>query len=332
MSLDERDLERLEKRCAEIENPVEIRYTPGGTRADENAEDFLQLLEHMCSPVRVRREEEQSEEPVPFSIHIQENITWSAIPGSGELDPFFTALARMANGSAHGSGSGLSQKTMENLDQIDMPVRLTLYVTPACPHCPKVAETVQILADANDRIHVTVIDAALFTEPARLDSVMSVPCLILDDGFRWTGEVSAEEITGMILHRDPGALSADTLKRIMEQGDAAWISDRMIEHNRIFPEYIKLLLHPEWPVRLGAIVVAEDITEKAPHLSAGLEPVLFEAFDTAPVDVKGDLLYTLGIAGDRNTADRIEKKAEHLDHPELKDAAAEAVSEIRSRT
>ena len=118
----------------------------------------------------------------------------------------------------------------------------------------------------------------------------------------------------------------------MEQGDAEWISERMIEQNRIFPEYIKLLLHPKWPVRLGAIVVAEDMAEKAPHLAAGLEPFVFEAFDSAPVDVKGDLLYTLGVAGDLDTADRIEKKAEYLDDPELKEAAAEAVSEIKSRT
>lgn len=330
MSLDERDLELLEKRCAEIENPVDIHYIPGGTPADQKAEDFLQLLEHMCGRLRISRDSENGESPGPFKLNIQDNITWSAVPGGGELDPFFTALVRVSNGSA--PGPGLSLTTMEHIDQIDMPVRLTLYVTPACPHCPKVAETALHLADASERIHITVIDAALFTEQARLESVMSVPCLILDDGFRWTGEVCAEEITGMIIHRDPSALSAETLKSIMEQGDAEWISERMIEHNRIFPEYIKLLLHPKWPVRLGAIVVAEDMAEKVPDLAAGLEPFLFEAFDSAPVDVKGDLLYTLGVAGGPDTAHRIEKKAQYLDHPELKEAAAEAVSQIKSRT
>ncbi|MFO7753025.1 MAG: thioredoxin family protein [Desulfobacteraceae bacterium] len=330
MSLDETDLEHLERRCARLESPLVIRYTPGGTNEDKKAEDFLEILEYMCGSISVKREPEGDGSSSPFELAVRENIIWCGLPEGNELDPFFSALAGTSGASS--CTPELSLETRQNIEKIDLPVRLTLYVTPACPHCPTVAETVLLLAGSCPRIHVKVIDAALFSEKAREDSVMSVPCLILDDGFRWTGTVSAEEITGMILHRDPAGLSAETLKNILEQGEAAWIGNRMIEQNIIFPEYIKLLFDQKWPVRLGAIVVAEEIAQKAPELAAGLERFIFEAFDSAPVEVKGDLLYTLGVAGDRNTADRIEEKAGFLDHPELKEAAFEAVSEIKSRS
>jgi len=158
-----------------------------------------------------------------------------------------------------------------------------------------------------------------------------VPCLILDDDFRWTGKVSAEEIVTMITSRDPSQLSARTLKTILEQGDAAWITRQMIKKKKIFDGFITLLVHDTWSVRLGALVVVEELVETDPGLAASLCPLLISLFDTKDIPIQGDILYALGEAGDTQTQRWLEKKQPELVHQDLVDAATEALDSLKSK-
>ena len=160
---------------------------------------------------------------------------------------------------------------------------------------------------------------------------MSAPCLILDDDFRWTGSVPAQEIVKMITSRDPSQLSAKTLKTILEQGDAAWIARQMVKKKKIFDAFIKLLVHETWSVRLGAMVVIEELVETDPDIAALLCPPLIDLFDGKDIPIQGDILYALGEAGDRKTKKWISEKLPKLEHQDLIDAAAEALDSLESK-
>jgi len=123
---------------------------------------------------------------------------------------------------------------------------------------------------------------------------MSTPCLILDNGFRWTGAVTAKEVLTMVTQRDVSQLSSQTLKTILEQGDADWISREMIRAGTLFNGFVQLLLHDTWSVRLGAMVVVETLVEECPDLALELCPILIRAFDDSAIPVQGDILYALG--------------------------------------
>ncbi len=259
-------------------------------------------------------------------FRLKDNITWSALPLDKELEPFLEALSILS-----GRMPLLSGDTLKTLDDIDIPVRLTLYIALQCPFCPTVVKTVAPLALYCPHILLHIIDGSLFPEVATKEGVMSAPCLILDDGFRWTGHVSADEILNMILHRDPSQLSPETLQTILEQGDAAWITRQMSEKNQIFDGFVALLLHDTWSVRLGAMVIVEELCESHSDLAAKLSPILMDRFDEKEIPVKGDILYVLGLLGDESTKEWIKAKLSSFEQPDLMDAAMDALDSLAAK-
>lgn len=259
-------------------------------------------------------------------FQMADNIKFYALPLERELDPFLEGLSWIKTGI-----SPAEKALKAELEKIDIPVHLRLYIALACPHCPAMAKTALMLAAENPNINLEIIDGSMFPQIAAEDKVMSAPTLILDHDFRWTQAVSPEEIMEMILHRDPSMLSARTLRAVLEEGKASWLTDQMVNSNRIFDSFVKLLLHELWSVRLGAMVVVEELAGKAPELSATLCTTLLEQFDAQQIPVKGDMLYAMGETGDSETLEWIQENLPHFDHPDLEDAANDAMETIRER-
>lgn len=255
------------------------------------------------------------------------NILFSALPLQKGLPPFLNALSQTA-----GSRPVLPDPVKNRIDRLDIPIRLKLYITPACPHCPDMVNTLIPIALSSSLIQLEILDGSLFNREAQKDRVASAPCLILDDDFRWTGGVTALEILKMAVSRDPSTLSTATLKHIMEEGDASWIAGQMAEKKKIFDNFVHLICYPLWSVRLGAMVVVEELAQTHPDLILQLCPPLIDQFDSVDIPAQGDILYALGEAGDLKTADWIEKKLPSFSHPDLIDAANEAIASIRMET
>ncbi|MFH2093306.1 MAG: thioredoxin family protein [Pseudomonadota bacterium] len=265
---------------------------------------------------------EHSEKQWP-GFELAQNITFCAWPMEKELGPFLDTISSLSKKEFN-----LSESIQNSLDQIDIPVTLKLYIALFCPHCPAMVKTLIPLALYCRKIDLQIIDGTLYEQAAKNDKVMSAPCLILDDTFQWTGAVSPQEIVNMIINRDPSQLSMDTLKNIMEQGDAAWIAQQMIHKNMIFDSFVQLLCHPAWSVRLGAMVVVEQLAQDAPDLADSLCPILINEFDSKNISVQGDILYALGEAGNNVTRQWIDNRLGSFSHPDLIDAALDAMETI----
>jgi glutaredoxin len=284
---------------------------------------FASELIRSAPCVRITASERQRQIPTLF---ISDNIGFSALPLDRELPPFLEAMACLADPVP------LPETIQTRLKQISRPCHLTLFIAAACPHCPDMVRRLVPLAVFCKHIFLDIIDGSLFPEMAETHQVLSVPCLMLETDFRWTGYVDTEEILTQIIDQNPSRLSAKTFRQILEQGEADWISRRMIQADTIFRGFLELLLHPEWSVRLGAMVVVEHLAENAPSLAARLSPVLMKAFDdVSDISIQGDLLFMLGEVGDRTTSAWIEQKVPGLTHPDLMDAARDAVSAIEDR-
>ncbi|WP_299977027.1 thioredoxin family protein [Desulfobacula sp.] len=306
-----------------IKNQVKIKRLTTTHAEDNQFINFANQLSGMTSRLVINAE--KSEKDLP-GLLLKENVFYSALPLGKELEPFLEALSQI-----NGKHNMLSEPIRQTLDKIDIPVRLKLYIALECPHCPNVVRTVIPLALNCNNINLHILDGSLFPETAQKDGVLSAPCLILDDDFRWTGSVSADEIVKIITSRDPSQLSAGTLKTILEQGDASWVARQMIEKGKIFDAFIKLLLHETWSVRLGAMVVVEELAETDPELAARLCPTLIDLFDGKDIPIQGDILYALGEAGDAKTKEWLEKKLPRLVHQDLIDAATEALDSLKSK-
>jgi glutaredoxin len=289
----------------------------------KNFESFGQSLSTLVPSIQVKPSEKQTSLP---GFMPKENIFYSALALGRELTPFLTGLSCIQTRAPKPAAP-----LQALLDQIPFPCDLTLYIAMQCPHCPGVVNTIFPLAVFSDKINLHIIDGTLFPEAAQKAGVLSAPCLILDNNFRWTGAVAPEEVLSMIIQRDVSLLSSQTLKTILEQGDADWISREMIQANTIFQGFVQLLLHNTWSVRLGAMVVVESLAEERPELALKLCPLLIQAFDKNEVPVQGDIFYALGETGDMETKNWVEKCMQGLENEDLKEAAQDAVDAIASR-
>jgi hypothetical protein len=313
----------IQSTIANWENQPQITLITTGHKEDTSFQALSDELLSLKPHPKIKSLKKESGLP---GFQLKDNLFFSAFPLEKELEPFLDALSQL---SAIKTGNiELSSDIQESLSQIHMPVRLTLYIALQCPFCPIMVKTLIPLALHCPHILLHIIDGSLFPESAAKDKVMSAPCLILEDEFRWTGQVSAQEILDIILSRDPSRLSPDTLKNILEQGDAGWIIQAMIKKNQIFDSFIKLLLHENWSVRLGAMVVVEELADTAPKLAALLCPILMDRFDKADVPVQGDILYALGLAGNVETLAWIKSKHQDMEHQDLIEAAVDAMENL----
>ena len=181
---------------------------------------------------------------------------------------------------------------------------------------------------ADDRIQLLVIDASLFPEAVQSLNIKSVPTVVLEEQFRWTGSVPILEIIDAINTRDPATLGAQSLESILKEGQAGRLAGMMLEAGRIFPAFYDLLIHPKWPVRLGAMVVMEDIAGRNRAMADKAVTYLWEGFYRQSDPVRGDILYLFGEIGSRRAAPWIEEVLAKEDSEEVKEAAMEALEKM----
>ncbi len=295
-----------------------------GAPGDTTIKEFCDFLMETVPIIRVNAIKIEDKE-LP-SIQVMDNVFFSALPRE-KLLPVFLESLDLAVG-----GTPVVEKDVSDiLATIDIPVELKLYVATQCPHCPGVVRSMMHLAAACSQIHLHVIDGTWFDGAAARDEVLSAPCLILDNDFRWTGSVSMKEVAQVAAGRDPALLGTDSLRSILENGNAQWIYEKIKAHGAIFPGFVGLLNHEIWSVRLGAMVVVEELAQEVPALALQLVPLVLPLFEDADITVKGDLLYALGEVGDASVADIIATMMESFDDEDLMEAARDALSAIEER-
>ncbi len=76
----------------------------------------------------------------------------------------------------------LSEKTLELVKQIDVPIDLMVFVTTSCGYCPSAAVTAYNFALASDYITAKVIDASENPDLAERFQVVGVPKIVINEG------------------------------------------------------------------------------------------------------------------------------------------------------
>lgn len=114
----------------------------------------------------------------------REDGTWSGlafygVPGGHEFTSFILGLYNAA-----GPGQPLDETILKRIQMIEQNVDLKVLVSLSCTMCPELVVAAQKLASMNKKITAEVYDLNHF--PALKDkyNVMSVPCLVINDGER----------------------------------------------------------------------------------------------------------------------------------------------------
>ncbi len=284
-------------------------------------QEFCDDLTRLVPKITISKTEADPQEPP--HILIGSGLRYQAIPAGYELQPFLEALAALESKSMN-----LAEPIKILLKKNKLPASLTVFIAPQCTFCPQMVRRLITLPMTNKNLQLTIIDGTLFPEMVQTHRIRAVPTILLDDQFRWTGSVTLEELIETISTRDPVSLRPASLESIIKEGGADRLAAMMMETDKILPAFYDLLTHDKWPIRLGAMVVMEEITEKNPDLAIKVLNPLWDRFHEAAVQIQGDILHVFGEIGDPRSVSWLETVLSGNFDREVKEAAREAVEKI----
>ncbi len=307
-----------------LESEINIRLVENTHGTSAEMAKFCRELANLVPRIRLsRKKDDQRQVPV---IGITDSITYSGVPAGTEFSPFVELLTALGNAKP-GSPTGVDPR----LAAVTAPAILTLYVSSVCPHCPDMFRQIYPLCLANDNLKLTIVDGPAFPELAEADNIKSVPTLILDSQFRWSATIDVDELLRIIGSRNLAELGVDSLKGMIQDGNAYGLSAMMLSENKIFPAFIELLIHPEFSVRLGAMAAIEDVAEQERSVAGQVVAPLMECFQQLDDQVKGDVLYVIGECGDANAGSFLRSVSAATQNNELREAAEDALEAMDLR-
>ena len=302
---------------------IQIKCLHNAHEQSDAIVQFCDALSRQVPKIHVKKETGDPDEMPAIQIH--HGLLYQAAPAGTEIAPFIEALQMAVSETAQ-----LDESISAQLEAIDLPTHLVLYVAPQCSFCPQAVRQLLPLLSANHHIRLTIIDVISFPELAEKDNLQSVPTLILENQFRWTGPFQTDEIVEMMVNRDPSALGPLSLEMMLKEGDAWRLAQMMLDDGHIFPAFYELLTHPKWPVRLGAMVVMEELIERNLDLALQTIEPLWQQFHKVDDRVKGDLLYLFGQTGQKNMTPRLQEILNGDFEQEVKEAAREALDKCKA--
>lgn len=114
-------------------------------------------------------------------------VKFNGMPAGHEFNSFIPALLETG---------GLSQDLPETLkaqiDAIDKPVNIKVFVTLSCPHCPGAVQKAHKLAMLNPHIDAEMVEAQTFTELSSKHNVSGVPKIVINDTYELIGNQPIE--------------------------------------------------------------------------------------------------------------------------------------------
>ena len=304
-----------------LSREIKIGLADTGHPQSKMFQKFCDNLIQLVPKIRIAKEDGSPQQPP--QILIGNGLRYQALPGGLEMPPFIEALTALDSGPLQ-----ITESIKSRLKKNNLPATLTVFMAPQCTYCPQVISQLIPLSMVEAGVQLIVIDGTLFSDAAQTHKIQSVPTILLDEQFRWTGAVPIDEIIDAICTRNPALLGATSLESIVKDGQASHLAAMMLEAQEIFPAFYDLLIHDKWPIRLGAMVVIEEIAEKNPGKALEAIGPLWARFEGVSDQVKGDILYLFGEIGDRRVIPWLTEVSAGEFDVEVKEAAKEALEKL----
>ncbi len=105
-------------------------------------------------------------------------VKFYGTPSGYEFSSLLTVMVDMG-----GKDEPLSGETLEFLDGLDEKLKIRVFVTPTCPHCPSAAVLASRMARYSENVESEVIEANEFPELSMKYGVQGVPRTVINDRF-----------------------------------------------------------------------------------------------------------------------------------------------------
>jgi glutaredoxin-like protein len=114
-------------------------------------------------------------------------VKFNGIPAGHEINSFISALIEMS-----GHPLKIPQIALDRIAKVTKPVKIKVFVTLSCPHCPGAVQTAHRLAMLNPNIQAEMIEANTFPGISQHYQVSGVPKIIINEKFELLGNQPLE--------------------------------------------------------------------------------------------------------------------------------------------
>lgn len=121
-------------------------------------------------------------------------LAFHGVPGGHEFTSFVLGLY-----NASGTGQPLDKEVEQRIHSIKKPKDIKIMVSLSCTMCPELVTAVQHIAAKNELVTAQVYDLNHFEEMKEQYQVMSVPCMIVNEGEPLFGKKNLEQVLEILL-------------------------------------------------------------------------------------------------------------------------------------
>jgi thiol-disulfide isomerase/thioredoxin len=127
------------------------------------------------------------------AVEADANVRFIGTPSGFEFSTLIADIVDVSRGH-----TTLSEQTIAGIGAIASPVHLQVFVTPACPYCPKAARIAHQMAMTNPLVLADVIEANEFPALSERYRVRTVPKTIINDRIEFVGPLSEAKVLAAV--------------------------------------------------------------------------------------------------------------------------------------
>ena len=168
----------------------------------DDSKTSLELKEYMEELVKLTDKLsleviEESGKDIPYVSVFRDDkecgMKFHGVPGGHEFTSFVLGLYNMA-----GSGQKISDDDAERIKKINKKIHLLIMVSLSCTMCPELVTAALKISSLNDNVMVDIYELSKFETLKNKYNVMSVPCMIINDGKTVFGKKNISELLDII--------------------------------------------------------------------------------------------------------------------------------------
>lgn len=202
-SLDPEIIDQLQAVFSRFTDNIELRVFKNSNPASQELSAMMKDMAAISEKVSfIEFEENQaldvaddSQRPV-VKVYDKDNyspIAFHGVPGGHEFQSFVLGLYNLAS-----EGQAVSEDLVKEIKDLKE-TKIDLLVSLSCTQCPDLVVAAQRLATLSDNVTVDVYDINHFGELKEKYQVMSVPCIIFNDGEKVAfGKKNVKELVDLI--------------------------------------------------------------------------------------------------------------------------------------
>ncbi len=188
-------MEQLAPVLEKLDRTVLVKTQLGNDDLSEELEIFLKECEEISPYIQFTTEKVPQSKSF-FDLCDESGkasgVRYEAVPGGHEFNSFLSGIFTLA-----GISKPLDSAVLARIQSLN-PMDLKVLVTLSCGNCPDVVMACEKIAMLHPEIKTTVIDASYAPELREKYSIMSVPCLLVNDEHLYFGKKSLEDILDIL--------------------------------------------------------------------------------------------------------------------------------------